>query len=123
MTISYKQVKQSKATNVYKDPTSSSGTRAPIKRRMEDDNGEVVSKRKYVDQSLHYAGPLERTVRESTKAKTQTTDEADKIRSSIQARALKAKLSVDRPSRTEFKQKDLLLEALDTEVSYQLMNY
>ena len=90
---------------------------------MEDDNGEVVSKRKYVDQSLHYAGPLERTVRESTKAKTQTTDEADKIRSSIQARALKAKLSVDRPIRTEFKQKDLLLEALDTEVSYQLMNY
>lgn len=62
-----------------------------------------------------YAGPLERSVRGSTKAKTQTAEEAGKVRAQLQEK--KAKLNVERPVRTEFRQKDLLMEALDTEVS------
>jgi hypothetical protein len=63
-----------------------------------------------------YSGPMERSVRGSTKAKTQTTEEADKIRAQHQER-VKAKFSLERPVKTAFKQKDLLMEALDTEVT------
>jgi hypothetical protein len=108
------QVKQSKASNVYKDP-SAVVARAPAKRQLDQD-GNPVQKRRAIDLSMSHDGPLERSVRGSTKAKTQTTEEADKIRAKEQERAMKAKLAVDKPVKTGFKQKDLLAEALDTEV-------
>jgi hypothetical protein len=69
-----------------------------------------------------YSGPMERSVRGSTKAKTQTTEEADKVRAQHQER-VKAKFSLERPVKTAFKQKDLLMEALDTEVTTWLQEY
>jgi hypothetical protein len=69
-----------------------------------------------------YSGPMERAVRGSTKAKTQTTEEADKIRAQHQER-VKAKYTLERPVKTAFKQKDLLMEALDTEVTTLLNKY
>lgn len=110
-THSHIQVKSSKATNVYKDPTTGSGAnRVASKRRQTDDNGDPITKRKAVEA---YDGPMERSVRDSTKAKTVDTEEANKIRAKLQN---KGKPRVDRQIKTQHFQKDLLLEALDTEV-------
>lgn len=86
------------------------------KRQLDEDGIPVQKQRKTIDSSLAYMGPMERSVRGSTKAKTQTTEEADKIRAKQQERAMKVKMSIERPVKTDFKQKDLLVEGLDTEV-------
>jgi hypothetical protein len=81
-----------------------------------DAEGNPTQKQRKIDGSMLYSGPMERSVRGSTKAKTQTTEEADKIRAQHQER-VKAKFTLERPVKTAFKQKDLLMEALDTEVT------
>lgn len=109
------QVKQSKASNVYKDPTAV--TSRPAAKRQVDEDGNLIKKVRKIDPSMHYDGPLERTVRESTKAITQTVEEANRIRAKEQEQAKKIRQANERPTKVDFRQKDLLMEALDTEVS------
>ncbi len=106
------QVKQSKSSNVYKDPTA--GSRPAPKRTLD---GELpVPKKRRIDESMIHTGPLERTVRNSTKAKTIDASETEKIRVQQQHKANRSK-PTERVIRTQHKQKDLLSEGLDTEVS------
>eukprot|EP01032_Pedospumella_encystans_P020203 gene20203-22956_t len=106
-------VKQSKSSNVYKDPTAVSGARPAPKRQLVDGE-EAPPRKRRIDPSMVHTGPLERTVRNSTKAKTMDAEETEKERLKLQNKANRAK-SVDRVIKTQHIQKDLLLEALDTE--------
>lgn len=100
---------------MYKDPTSGSGIR-PVKRQFTE-GGVSAPKKKRMDHSMVHTGPMERTVRNSTKAKTVDAEETEKMRLKQQNKANKTK-STDRVIRTQHIQKDLLLEGLDTEVRY-----
>jgi hypothetical protein len=75
-------------------------------------------KRKLSEEELAVLmGPTERAVRDSTKAKTVDADKSEKQRALLQAQAAAiAKKQLPTSPRTNFKQRDLLLEGLDTEV-------
>lgn len=62
-----------------------------------------------------HTGPMERTVRNSTKAKTVDAEETEKMRLKQQSKSNRVR-SAERVIRTQHIQKDLLLEGLDTEV-------
>ena len=98
---------------MYKDPTAGSGIR-PVKRQISE-GGVAAPKKKRTDHSMVHTGPMERTVRNSTKAKTVDAEETEKMRLKQQNKANRAK-ATDRVIRTQHIQKDLLLEGLDTEV-------
>lgn len=98
---------------MYKDPTAGSGIR-PVKRQLAE--GEVAPpKKKRIDPSMIHTGPMERTVRNSTKAKTVDAEETEKMRLKQQSKSNRVR-SAERVIRTQHIQKDLLLEGLDTEV-------
>lgn len=59
---------------------------------------------------------MERTVRNSTKAKTVDAEETEKMRLQQQSKANRVR-STERVIRTQHIQKDLLLEGLETEVN------